>query len=196
MKYNIFDEKNIILVNLILASEGVDNPYMIASYHGEYDKYFPTIEGAYSYINEMKLKNIGTYTFHFYNMQSFNDYTGGYGFGVGMKNIMYLSYLKNKEVLDQADLSVGNRYLLEDKTIVIYLGYENEKHHYIPFEEYQLRMDTGRLQFEYDDPRRLRKKKIYSYKRLPHIIGDLGPYWNNKVFTIKQGKVCCSNEYS
>lgn len=194
MKYNIFDEKNIILVNLILASEGVDNPYMIASYHSEYDKYFPTKEAAYSYINEMKLKCIGTYTFHFYNMQSFDDYTDGYGFGVGMKNIVYLSYLKNKVVLGQEDLCIGNRYLLEDKTIIIFLGYLDGKYHYIPFEEYRLRMDTGRLQFEYDDPRRLRKKKIYSYKRLPHIIGDLGPYWNNKVFYIRNNKIESKDE--
>lgn len=190
MKFNIFDEKNVIVIECNFVVGRAINPYAIISYNMKYNKYFHDKATMDLYIKNTRLNIIDYYELFYYNDLAFADDLQGYDLAsVGMKYIIELAYKKTGSKIVVKDLKPGNRYVLADATEILYLGYADERYHYLPFTEYLDRMEKGKKVFEIDNPERLKRRLTVNYQRMPMVIGDLGPYWNNNCFKIIKGKV-------
>ncbi len=189
MEYNVFDEKNVTVIkcNFIVP---VERPHTIVSYNMQYNMVFSTEKEMYKYVEANKLNILNHYELYYYDLKGMGVDTGNMSFqGLNMRAASIIAYRKNQGIVDVNMLKVGNRYVLKDGIEIIYLGYIDNRYHYLTFKDYLERMNAGKQEYEMDNPKRLKKRLTISYQKMPTIIGDLGPYWNEKCFKIIDRKV-------
>lgn len=194
MEYNVFDEKNVTVIkcNFIVP---VERPHTIVSYNMHYNKTFANEKEIRRYIADNKLNVINQYELYYYDLKAMCSDTENMGFlGLNMRAASIIAYQKNRVRIERSALKAGNRYVLRDGTEILFLGQSDERYHYLSFAEYIKRMNEGKSSYDQDNPQKLRKRTTTSYKKMPVVIGDLGPYWNNNAYTIEKNKIFARNE--
>lgn len=194
MKYNIFDEKNVTAIkcNFIVP---VERPHTIVSYNMHYNKTFSTEKELERYVANNNLNVINQYRLYYYDLNAMCSDTGNMRFfGLDMRAASIIAYQKNKIGLENSSLKSGNRYVLNDGTEILFLGQSDDRYHYLRFAEYVKRMNAGKSSCEHDNPQKMRKKATTNYKKMPVVIGDLGPYLNPNTYTIENSKIYARNE--